>query len=140
MYFFVIGRNIYQAACGGSNAASAFIQRFMEKTEGLEDTKRKCLMDGILFEVFFDRKGQHRVRPKMGFFSEALKLQVHPELAASFSFLDEQPRTICRALLLASGQREADHHRYRSGARDRRRAPRSASLVAGRNERPSREA
>jgi hypothetical protein len=84
---FVIGRNIYQAACGGSNAASAFIQRFMEKTEGLEDTKRKCLMDGILFEVFFDPEGQHRARPKMGFFSEALKLQVHPELAASFSFL-----------------------------------------------------
>jgi hypothetical protein len=84
---FVIGRNIYQAACGGSNAASAFIQRFVENTEGLEDTKRKCLMDGMLFEVFFDPEGQHRARPKMGFFSEVMKLQVHSELAASFAFL-----------------------------------------------------
>ena len=84
---FVIGRNIYQAACGGANAAGAFIQRFLEKTEGLEEAKRKCLLDGILFETCFDPEGQHRARPKMGFFSEVLRLQVHPELATSFSFL-----------------------------------------------------
>jgi hypothetical protein len=29
-------------------------------------------------EVFFDPEGQHRARPKMGFFTEVLKLQVHP--------------------------------------------------------------
>ena len=47
----------------------------MEKTEGLEDTKRKCLIDGILFEICFDPEGQHRMRPKMGFFSEALSFK-----------------------------------------------------------------
>jgi hypothetical protein len=84
---FVIGRNIYQAACGGANVAHAFIRKFLEKTEGLEEARRKCLLDGILFEIFFDPEGQHRARPKMRWFNEVFRLQVHPELATSFAFL-----------------------------------------------------
>lgn len=43
---FVIGRNIYQAACGSANAAAVFINDFMSATRGYEKPKRKALLDG----------------------------------------------------------------------------------------------
>ncbi len=50
---FIFGRNLYQAACGGSNAALSFIEEFPSKTRGLVEAKRRALLDGMLFEVFF---------------------------------------------------------------------------------------
>ncbi len=61
---FVIGRNIYQAACGSSKTAITFLGSFMSKTSGFNTDRRKALMDGILFEVFFDSSAQLRHQPK----------------------------------------------------------------------------
>ena len=57
---FVIGRNIYQSAVGSSNSAKAYIKDFMAKTQGIDPTKRKALLDGMLFEIFFDSTGAVR--------------------------------------------------------------------------------
>jgi hypothetical protein len=89
---FVIGRNVYQAACGNSNEAQRYIKDFLTRTEGLHETKRKALLDGMLFEVFFDSEGQRRVKPKIGFFAEVFHLQQFPELASSFEFLQASLR------------------------------------------------
>jgi hypothetical protein len=86
---FVTGRNIYQAACGGSRTAKAFLASFMSKTNGFEGDRRKALMDGILFEVFFDSKAQLREQPKNSFLDQAFELQQHKELADSFAFIAE---------------------------------------------------
>ena len=61
---FVLGRNIYQAACGGSNAAGAFVHSFLDTTSGYPKEKRKALLDGMLFEVFFDPKAKLRSKIK----------------------------------------------------------------------------
>jgi Caspase domain len=57
---FVLGRNIYQAACGGSHGAVEFLAAFMSKAAGIDEAKHKALFDGILFEIFFDSQGKLR--------------------------------------------------------------------------------
>lgn len=84
---FVIGRNIYQAACGGANSAANYISEFMDRTRALEQGHRKALLDGMLYEIFFDSEGQHRAKPKMYQFERVFDLHDEPELAGSFEFI-----------------------------------------------------
>ncbi len=86
---FVIGRNIYQAACGGSNAAAWFANDFMNATKGYDTAKRKAILDGMLFEIFFDPQAQLRPKIKKNYFSEVFELERHAELKESFAFIAE---------------------------------------------------
>jgi len=86
---FVVGRNIYQAACGSSNAATAYIAEFMSRTAGLKPEKRKALLDGMLFEVFFDPDARLRKDFKLQRFQELFRLQQHARLKSSFDFVAE---------------------------------------------------
>jgi Caspase domain len=86
---FVIGRNIYQAACGGSRTANEFLNSFMSKTSGFDEDRRKALMDGILFEVFFDSSTQLRDQPKNRCLDQTFELQQYGELSGSFAFISE---------------------------------------------------
>lgn len=84
---FVIGRNIYQAACGSANSAIAFINEFINMTRGYEHAKRKAVLDGMLFEIFFDTNGKLRNVIKNEFFDEVFELQKYVELNDSFEFI-----------------------------------------------------
>ncbi|MDT8840359.1 caspase family protein [Paraburkholderia fungorum] len=86
---FVVGRNIYQAACGGSRDAFAYIAGFAERAQGFADAKRKAILDGMLFEVFFGPKAELRKEFKTGAFQSLFALQVHKVLAPSFAFIAE---------------------------------------------------
>jgi Caspase domain len=57
---FVVGRNIYQAACGNAHDAQQFLINFMSVTSSFEKAKRKAILDGMLFEIFFNSKGELR--------------------------------------------------------------------------------
>ena len=93
---FVVGRNIYQAACGSANSAIEFVRNFMSKTVGYPKEKRKALLDGMLFEIFFDKDGKLRERVKRKYFEEIFELQQHDALKDSFEF-------IAKALTVAGG-------------------------------------
>ena len=84
---FVLGRNIYQAACGSAFAARTFIHDFGDVASDYPADKRKFLLDGMLFEVFFDKKGRLREEFKSDYFEELFALQKHRELKASFDFI-----------------------------------------------------
>jgi hypothetical protein len=86
---FVIGRNIYQAACGGSRTANGFLKSFMTKTSGFDEDRRKALIDGVLFEIFFDSSAQLREQPKNLCLDLAFELQQYQELSGSFAFISE---------------------------------------------------
>ena len=87
---FVIGRNIYQAAYGRSSAAISFLTEFMSKTSGFAKDKRKALLDGMLFEIFFNGKGELRQEIKsVEYFNEIFELQRHPDVGDSFDFIVE---------------------------------------------------
>lgn len=84
---FVIGRNIYQSACGNAHSAIQYLATFKDKTTGLDEPRRKALLDGILYEIFFNAEGHHRGNPKTDQFDAAFDLQSDPDLASSFEFL-----------------------------------------------------
>jgi hypothetical protein len=84
---FVLGRNILQAASGSANAAADWIRRFHDLTKDIKPTKRKALLDGILFEIFFDSNGEPRKLQKLNFFNEAFDLEQFPEFKDSFDFI-----------------------------------------------------
>jgi hypothetical protein len=86
---FVIGRNVYQSACGEARGAQAYIRDFVERTSGLDSQKRKALLDGMLFEIFFDSKGEMRKTFKTARFNEVFDLLRFAELADSFAFISE---------------------------------------------------
>lgn len=86
---FVVGRNIYQAACGNARAAICYINNFMEKTQDIPPEKRKAILDGMLFEIFFGPDGVVRDDPKIRFFDEVFRLQGYPDLSSSFDFIGE---------------------------------------------------
>ena len=84
---FVLGRNIYQAACGGANSASAFIKDFRNRTADLDSKKQKAVLDGMLFEVFFDAKGELRRDFKTSRFEDLFDLRRVPDFETSFSLI-----------------------------------------------------
>jgi hypothetical protein len=84
---FVTGRNVYQAACGNANAAITYIVQFRNKTDGLEEIQCKAILDGILYEIFFNSQGLHRAKPKMGQFEQVFELVEDQDLKGSFEFL-----------------------------------------------------
>jgi hypothetical protein len=84
---FVLGRNVYQAACGGANSARAFLLDFTDKTAELTEPQRKAVLDGMLYEVFFDSEGQHREHPKLESFDDLFKLQGNAGFNSSFNFI-----------------------------------------------------
>lgn len=84
---FVLGRNILQAAHGSANSAAEWIRQFPERTLELRPAKRKAILDGILFEIFFDSQGEARKRLKINFFNEAFELEQYPEFKDSFDFI-----------------------------------------------------
>ena len=86
---FVLGRNIYQAACGGANAADTYIKEFRNKTAGIEPERRKAILDGMLFEIFFNSKGELRKDFKTSKFEDLFELSKVPDFEASFALISE---------------------------------------------------
>lgn len=86
---FLIGRNIYQAACGTANSAIGFIINFVRKTEDYIASKRKAVLDGMLFEIFFDKQGNFRDDFKGDRFNSVFELQKYANLEDSFNFISD---------------------------------------------------
>ena len=84
---FVVGRNIYQAACGGARVAAAFVTDFADRTAEFPKDKRKAILDGMLFEVFFDPNAEPRTAIKANFFNELFGLNKQKSLRESFDFI-----------------------------------------------------
>jgi predicted nucleic acid-binding protein len=57
---FVIGRNIYQSACGGSASAIDFIENLRQKFTKYTDYFINHLYSGILYEIYFDSSNNFR--------------------------------------------------------------------------------
>ena len=86
---FVLGRNIYQAACGGAKAAISYIRDFHNEVAEVPAEKYRSILDGMLFEVFFNSKGELRKGFKVSRFNDLFELRNIPEFAPSFEFVAE---------------------------------------------------
>lgn len=84
---FMIGRALYSAAVGDAYRAKDWIASFVDSTAGMAQAKRKSVLDGMLFEVFFDKEGKLRSEPKTEFLDDLYGLAKIHELRTSFEFL-----------------------------------------------------
>ena len=57
---FVIGRNIYQSACGGSGVAMGFISELRSNFVKLSDYVINHIYSGIVYEIYFDSSNTFR--------------------------------------------------------------------------------
>ncbi|MFZ6798166.1 PIN-like domain-containing protein [Undibacterium sp. Di24W] len=62
--WFVLGRNIYQAACGNAGKAMDFIANLGVNLSRLPSSSANHILAGIVFEIYFDSFGQFRKEPK----------------------------------------------------------------------------
>ena len=69
---FVLGRNLYQCACGSEKRASSFINDLRRELASLPNDRAVDLLNGMFFEVYFNSKGEFR--------GPELKTQKLPEL------------------------------------------------------------
>jgi hypothetical protein len=86
---FVLGRNLYQSACGDSKKAditistlSAFLKRF-DKEVAFH------ILNGILYEVYFDSSDRFREKKKSGKLDYVLNLEDDNYFALSFDFIQQ---------------------------------------------------
>jgi hypothetical protein len=86
---FVLGRNIYQAACGDAHSATVFISEFRSKFYGFSNENSKNILDGMLFEIFFDPLGKIRKDFKLSRFNKVFALKDFPEFSENFEFISE---------------------------------------------------
>ena len=59
----------------------------MTVTRGYPADKPKAILDGMLFEIFFDKDGKPRKRLKRQHLDEVFELQQYEELKPSFDFI-----------------------------------------------------
>lgn len=86
---FVLGRNIYQSACGDSSNAVSFIRDFRSILSRASLDKQICIIEGMLFEVFFNSKGDFRDSFKVAMFNQLFELQQYPDYKPAFDFISE---------------------------------------------------
>ncbi|TCP97384.1 caspase domain-containing protein [Sphingomonas sp. PP-F2F-A104-K0414] len=86
---FMIGRALYAAADGDAHAAKGWIASFVGNAAKVNPGKRKALLDGMLFEVFFDSQGTLRAKPKGKHFDSLYAMVDVPALRPSLEFIAE---------------------------------------------------
>lgn len=87
-YLFVIGRNIYQAACGNAFNAIEFIRELKNKLMAYNEFVRENLLNGILFEIYFNSAGLLRSGNfKVAYIDDVFKIQTVPAFRLSIEFI-----------------------------------------------------
>lgn len=76
--WFVLGRNIYQAACGNSQKAMEFMAALESQLAQFPRETAQHLLAGMLFEIYFDAHGQFRDVAKFGYADKPLALVADP--------------------------------------------------------------
>jgi hypothetical protein len=103
---FIVGRNIYQAACGSANEATAYISQFKQRTATLAKEQRKAILDGMLYEIFFNSLGEHRARPKLEAFSSVFRMVTDDDVVESFVFIRNSLEPYATRYHVLPGSRE----------------------------------
>ncbi len=85
---FVLGRNIYQSACGSEWKALAVIRDLREKLAEFPQQAAAHLLNGMFFEAYFNKEGEFRGSDlKAECLDELLKVQSVKRFEPSISFI-----------------------------------------------------
>lgn len=69
---FVIGRNIYQAACGNAFKAISFVKDLKSEMKNVDDFVNRSILDGCIYEVYFDSLNNYRSSGCKGYYISSL--------------------------------------------------------------------
>ena len=84
---FVLGRNLYQSACGGAYDAQALLSWLEHQLMSLEIDVANLLLAGMLFEAYFGADGTVRSTPKSRELQRLFKVQKEERFRPAFEFL-----------------------------------------------------
>lgn len=85
---FVLGRNLYQCACGGERRALSFLQNLRAELAGLPEERALDLLNGMFYEVYFNKNGEFRGRKlKARCLGSLLATQSAAKYAPSIAFI-----------------------------------------------------
>ncbi len=84
---FVLGRNIYQAACGNSQKASEYMVSLRRKLSIFPIEIANHILAGMVFEIYFDSSCQYREDVKFDYASSILSLLIKDDFEHAKSFI-----------------------------------------------------
>jgi len=84
---FVLGRNLYQTACGGSRTADTYFSSLATKLGALEREVVFHILNGILYEIYFDSHDRFREKKKTERLDDVFALELAPDFKRSFEFI-----------------------------------------------------
>ncbi len=86
--WFVLGRNIYQAACGNSQKAMEFVAGLESQLRQFPPETAKHILAGMLFEIYFDSRGNFRTDIKFSYADKPLSVAMHEDYADVLAFIN----------------------------------------------------
>lgn len=105
--WFVLGRNLYQAACGNSQKAMNFIDNLEAKLRQLPEETAKHLLAGMLYEIYFDGLGDFRENAKFSYADKPLAVVADEIYADVRDFIRFQLRHHREQLMFLPGERNS---------------------------------
>lgn len=85
---FILGRNIYQCACGGERRACSFISNLRRELTNVSEERAIDLLNGMFFEVYFNSEGEFRgTELKNRKLPELLKIQTVKKYSSCIAFI-----------------------------------------------------
>lgn len=105
--WFVLGRNLYQAACGNSQKAMDFIENLEAQLRRLPVETAKHLLAGMLYEIYFDGHGEFRESAKFSYADKPLAVVADEIYADVCDFTLFQIREHRAQLKFLPGERDS---------------------------------
>lgn len=84
---FILGRNIYQAACGGAGTPINIIESLEQELRPVAEDRANIFYAGALFEAYFDSNGALRPTPKFERIEGLFELQDEPKYSPAVNWL-----------------------------------------------------
>lgn len=98
---FVLGRNIYQCACGGERRALGAVTNIRRELAAHTDDDALDVLNGMLFEVYFDSRGEFRGEKVKGrCIDELLTIQPVARFKPSINFIRRALEPYTSSLLI----------------------------------------
>src|SRR5574341_250006 len=101
---FVLGRNIYQAGCGGSHSAENFLSRLDVELSGTDANAVFHIFNGMLYEIYFDSQGRKRESCKADMIDQVFSIANKTSYSKSFKFIRQALKPYAKELFYMPGQ------------------------------------
>lgn len=105
--WFVLGRNLYQAACGNSQKAMDFMGNLETQLRQFPEETAKHLLAGMLYEIYFDGHGAFRESAKFSYADKPLAVVADEIYAEVRDFILFQMRAHQARLKFLPGERDS---------------------------------